>query len=456
MIRPEDFGAVGDGTTDDTRALQRALDRAEGASLLLTGRRYLTGATLLVSSNTSLQGFGATILGRAEDGPVIASKAWATRAPTRGRTRIAGLRIEGTGRGTRQDGVVLFDFWSELADLEIVNTGGRGIVLTATDRNRNAAGGTLVENRVRRCIVRDGAGTAFFLGEPANGKLTDGDLTDCIGMARDDADGPIVSIGHAAGWTIRNLHTYGGRPRTAVEVRQAYFTRIADLYCEGFTETGLALPDIQTQVAVLNAQIVATAPLGPGAAFLSVTGHRDFPHPAADFNNVGLNNLTQSRAVALRNPGNAVAVGGMPLRISGSGAALVTPGSEPPPPGEYPGSATQGREPGARRSLTWMGRDGRILEVASRPVADAFAEAFLLTLTGRSPDGTLTTQFAGMLHWTRAQPDARAVLVDLVPFGPPVGFQRPPEAIFERRGDRLILTLSFTPVASGPGQLTIG
>jgi hypothetical protein len=47
------------------------------------------------------------------------------------------------------------------------------------------------------------------------------------------------------------------------------------------------------------------------------------------------------------------------------------------------------------------------------------------------------------------------VLVDLVPFGTPFGFQQQPAASFGRIDDRLVLTLAFTPVASGPGQLTI-
>ena len=46
-------------------------------------------------------------------------------------------------------------------------------------------------------------------------------------------------------------------------------------------------------------------------------------------------------------------------------------------------------------------------------------------------------------------------LVDLVPFGTSFGFQQQPSAGFTRDNGVLVLSLGFTPVASGPGQLTI-
>ena len=55
-----DFGAVGDGVTDDTQALQAALDAAVGLELYLNPGTYLISDSLLISSHTTLSGAGGS------------------------------------------------------------------------------------------------------------------------------------------------------------------------------------------------------------------------------------------------------------------------------------------------------------------------------------------------------------------------------------------------------------
>ncbi|MGF7149515.1 polygalacturonase [Sphingomonas zeicaulis] len=66
QLDPRSFGAKGDGTTKDTMALQRALDRCAvlgGGTVAVAGGRYLTGA-LEIGSNTVLRiEAGAALLG---------------------------------------------------------------------------------------------------------------------------------------------------------------------------------------------------------------------------------------------------------------------------------------------------------------------------------------------------------------------------------------------------------
>lgn len=439
MITPADFGAAGDGRKDDTRALQAALDKAEGSALSLAGRSYAVSAPLLVPSGTIVDGMGAVICMRADDRPVLASRAYMQAAPLRGRTRIANLRIEGTGRGAGQDGIVLHDFWSEIADVEVFGVGGRGIVLSAANRAGQPVSSTLVENRIRRVAVRGSGGTAFFLGEAANGKLTDGELTDCIAMLGEAVREPALFLGHAAGWSIRGLHTYGGRPDVAIEVVNAYFTRLSDIYCESFARTALNLRQVQTHVAASGLQLVAERP-DANAAFIALSAHRDFPAPAVSLSGIGLHHLGSQPVAMLANDGGRVATSGERPMVGGPGAAAITAG-------DWPASGS--------RAVSWTGREPRTVEIAVKAGEAAFAQAHGVTITGRSMDGALTTQFAGMLHWSRAQANGHAVLVDLVPFGSAVGFQQPPLASFRRDGTRLVLTLAFTPVATGPGMLAI-
>lgn len=57
VVRPEDYGALGDGIHDDAPALQAALDAAQGRVVQLTaGSTYLCRSSIRLPSHTTLQG----------------------------------------------------------------------------------------------------------------------------------------------------------------------------------------------------------------------------------------------------------------------------------------------------------------------------------------------------------------------------------------------------------------
>ena len=86
IINAKDFGAAGDGVTDDTAALQRAVTAAAGRTLVLTGTFLVKGTITLSSSNTRIIGDGLA--------KIVADKgtAWTTGQPV--------LDIRGPGPGT--------------------------------------------------------------------------------------------------------------------------------------------------------------------------------------------------------------------------------------------------------------------------------------------------------------------------------------------------------------------
>jgi polygalacturonase len=66
VFRAQDFGALADGSTEDTRALQNALDacnRSGGGTVLLGAGTYLTGPLFLSSDTTLELKAGATLVG---------------------------------------------------------------------------------------------------------------------------------------------------------------------------------------------------------------------------------------------------------------------------------------------------------------------------------------------------------------------------------------------------------
>ncbi len=101
------FGAVGDGQTLDTAAIQAAIDACAGAgggTVYLSAGHYVTGSLFMKSNTTLYLDAGAVLLGseRAMDYPVVAHR-WEgvsreTHAPLIGGTDVENVAI--CGRGT--------------------------------------------------------------------------------------------------------------------------------------------------------------------------------------------------------------------------------------------------------------------------------------------------------------------------------------------------------------------
>lgn len=72
VIRPEDYGAVGDGSTDDTTALQSTFDAAEGKTVYLDpAKYYIHTAVLTIAANTVTVTGGGTLLAIVEQASAV-------------------------------------------------------------------------------------------------------------------------------------------------------------------------------------------------------------------------------------------------------------------------------------------------------------------------------------------------------------------------------------------------
>lgn len=106
-----DFGAVGDGTTDDLPALQRAVDSAPpGGAVRIRAGTYRLGGPLLLRSHVSVVGEGKASL-LVVDHPNVHVLTAATRGLEG--VRIASLALRGSRRGLADgnggSGVALYD-----------------------------------------------------------------------------------------------------------------------------------------------------------------------------------------------------------------------------------------------------------------------------------------------------------------------------------------------------------
>ena len=107
FVSPFDFGAVGDGQTLNTAALQAAIDACAargGGTVYLPAGRYLTGALFFRDHITLHLDAGATLLGSQDpaDYPIISNR-WEgveqlTYAPLLAGSGLENITI--TGRGT--------------------------------------------------------------------------------------------------------------------------------------------------------------------------------------------------------------------------------------------------------------------------------------------------------------------------------------------------------------------
>src|ERR1035438_2816786 len=151
--RPEDFGALGDGKTDDTAAVQKAALASPGGLQLTAGRVYLIDKLVIPDRDGwTLDGAGATIRKR-DDGDnyaLLLGEGQEHNHPWAGLPiQLRNVRLDGAKIGTACAGISLQNWNSRLFNVALANMSGDGIRLASATRNGTVSRNPMANNWIQ-------------------------------------------------------------------------------------------------------------------------------------------------------------------------------------------------------------------------------------------------------------------------------------------------------------------
>ena len=243
-----DFGAKGDGVTDDTAAIEAAITAAPaGTTVFFPAGVYLVSSPVRLRGGLSYVGEGlATGSGaviRQKDGSnitgatgrsgVLASDAFLDDASLCGNpVLVKGLHIDGNAAGnptSDASGIVLNAFWSRIEDCYFTDNPAHGILLTDYTDDGSYVSNSCSENRVTGNRI-DTCGGDGIRQESGNGS------SNLDGFCRDNLltqVGNGIKFARAAGWVISRNHLYGCR-LGGLALDNCFATVVTDNYVEDF------------------------------------------------------------------------------------------------------------------------------------------------------------------------------------------------------------------------------
>jgi hypothetical protein len=333
-VNVRDFGAKGDGATDDYASIRAAALAAQAAGRAL----YFPDGTYQCSGTIPWDGtiygdnmYTTRINGTDPTKPVLASKAWLTEfgGTPSGRSALRNIRINGGLYG-----VVLHDWRVRIENVFIEYSASHGLFATINSQAGVPRTGNLVGNVFRNIRVAYTGGIPFHGGEVSNGIMTDGKLIGAILIATATSLHNLL-VGQAAGWQIDEIHTYGGPP-TDSPIR---------LYRCGYTQVGRIMVEVYSGYAV-RLSVALGVTLGSvtvydtdnGGSIFYIERHASYPRSSVSIGAVDVR-TTQPLTSFIHNvsSGCDVIVNALtplgeyrPLLASGTGAAHVRTATLPP------------------------------------------------------------------------------------------------------------------------------
>jgi hypothetical protein len=224
-VSVKDFGAVGDGTTDDTAAIQAALDaayalfignvtsisgftfRKGGATVYMPPGQYLTTSTLEFKEGVTLQGAGrwSTVIKSSYNGTILRNA-----TPAAYNTAGMGIRdlcVQGDRTKASQIGIALLrDFEGVYSNVTVIECGSHGW------RLYECLGGQYQNIEALKCVghglyITDGIGS-WASPTPSNLPTNNASFYDFHAQANDGAGIYLGRIGTGSG--VNGCRFFGG------------------------------------------------------------------------------------------------------------------------------------------------------------------------------------------------------------------------------------------------------
>ena len=137
-----DYGAVGDGVTDDTAAIQATLDAlpSAGGEVIVPAGQYKVTASLIANKRVRLVGVGYSYL-LASPSPCVIIKASTVTDPVlvlpTPASTVENLSFLGEVRGNTGDGILIKSARCTLRDVSVFRMGNDGIRIGTDTGNEN-------------------------------------------------------------------------------------------------------------------------------------------------------------------------------------------------------------------------------------------------------------------------------------------------------------------------------
>lgn len=238
-------GAAGDGVTDDTAAIQRAIDNSPvGATIVFPPGTYIVSSTIKLKPFRRYTGsfhysavkikLAAGVTGLAA---VLAAEGWVNNTGLDNPIFIERLTVDGNKAntaGANTSGIQMFNWQSVVRDVHIENCSQDGLRFTDASQNATVIPGTAVENRIEDCRFTTNARYGFYVWEQSgSGKLTDGFLINCI-FNSNGSDA--ARLDRSAGWLVQGNHTYTGATfgNMGIWCKAAFGTRVIGNYIDNY------------------------------------------------------------------------------------------------------------------------------------------------------------------------------------------------------------------------------